>query len=90
MLINNKDFQVQTFWDEKCIDEIKKQNVNRKISFVNWDNDGKKIANQLQYAIQNDVEKIYSDLLPDELPHHIMPYEYVFFLRKSTWIINLW
>ena len=57
MLINNKDFQVQTFWDEKCIDEIKKQNVNRKISFVNWDNDGKKIANQLQYAIQNDVEK---------------------------------
>ena len=86
MLVNYKDLKVQTFWDQKIIEKIKNINVDRLITFVIWSNDAKIITDQLQYAVENNVEKIYSDLLPDELPNCVLPHEFDFFRKKSIFI----
>ena len=86
MLVNYKDLKVQTFWDQKIIEKIKDINVDRLITFIIWDNETKIITDQLQYAVENNVERIYSDILPDELPNCILPHEFDFFRKKSIFI----
>lgn len=82
-MVNTKKFNtVRTEWYEEQIKEFKKINPDKTFSLLLWEDDKFGIAEQLNTALQKDVDYVFTEILPHNLPNTCSIKEYKFLIDR--------
>ncbi len=74
------------FWHENFLKDFESSHPNQRISTVIWSKDSSSIIRQIKFAIDHSVERILSEILPDELPDSLLLEEYLFFEKSFLYV----
>lgn len=86
MLIANPFSPKANFWNDDIVDFYASKSSDKKTSFLTWTPDASIIHEQIKWLIENSIEIILSEILPDELPNDILLEEYHFLLERIEFI----
>jgi hypothetical protein len=86
MIISNTDLPTPILWDEKTITYFEEKNKSKKICTIVWHQDEAIISKQIDFAFENNVDVLLSELLPAELPFFISKEKIKFFRDKFIFL----
>ena len=82
-MVNTKEFGTdRTDWYENQIKEFKNKNPKKTFSVLFWHEDQFEIADQLNTALENNVDYVFSEVLPHNLPNICNNDEYYFHEKR--------
>ena len=87
MIIFDKAAPQLKFWDKDFLKDFENSHPNQRISIVLWSKNSSSIISQIKFAIENEIEIVLSDLLPEELPERVLNHEYKFFVEKFFFVL---
>ena len=86
MLIANPFSPKAKFWDDDIVDFYASKSSDKKTSFLTWSPNASIIHEQVKWLIENSIDIILSEILPDEIPHDTLLEEYRFLLERIKFI----
>ena len=86
MILSNSELPTPTLWDEKIITYFEEKNKSKKICTIVWHQDEAIISKQIDFAFENNVDVLLSEILPAELPFLISNEKTRFFRDKFIFL----
>ena len=86
MTLSNSELPSPTLWNEKIITYFEEKNKSKKICTIVWHQDEAIISKQIDFAFENNVDVLLSEILPAELPFLISNEKTRFFRDKFIFL----
>ena len=86
MLENNPYCTIPKYWNDENLEYYISKNKYKKTSFLIWSPNKITILKQIKWLIENSIEVILSELLPDEIPGTSLNAEYNYLLKRLVYI----
>jgi hypothetical protein len=86
MILQNSKLPKSKYLSEQILKEFSEKHSGKKIVTLVWSNKPGEITRQIEYALDNKVDIILSEVLPDEVGFEMNHEMYEFFLRKYIFV----
>ena len=86
MILQHSELPKSKYLSDQILTEYSEKHSGKKIVTLVWSSKPGEITRQMEYAIDNDVDIILSEILPDELAFEINHEMYEFFLSKYIFV----
>ena len=86
MIIVDKAAPKSNLWNGDFLKDFENSHPSQKSSTLIWSQDSSSIISQIKFAIDNKVEAIISEILPNEVPDNLLIEEYNFFEKHYIYV----